>query len=263
MIFVTGHKGFIGSHLVKHLKAHRYNVIGLDAVAGDVFDQLDYIDWKDITEIYHLGAVSDTTETNIGKIYKHNIQFSLELFHIAATFDIPIKYASSASVYGNSGNEYNPLNYYALSKQTVDLWLKDNIRQFRNVVGFRFFNVYGNPENKSEHTMSPVSKFMKQAKETGIIEVFEDSDNMVRDFICIDDVIKIMTKDHLSGIYDLGTGRPISFQKVAELVSEKYGATIKTIPFPEKLRNKYQFYTKSNHFYDHDFISVEDWLKSQ
>lgn len=258
---VTGHKGFIGSNLIEHLRRQGKVVIGLDAVYDDPIRQLLLMPWNDITEIYHQGAISDTTEKDVEKIYRNNVEFSIQLFNYAIHHKIPVKYASSASVYGNTEGQYNPLNYYALSKQTVDLWVQDNIDRFMNVVGFRYFNVYGQNENKTESTMSPITKFTRQAK-TGTIQVFEGSEKMIRDFVCVDDVISIITRPYFnSGIYDVGTGEPISFMDVAEMIAEKHNAKIETIPFPDKLKDKYQFYTKARQdFPDHKFMSVRDWL---
>jgi ADP-L-glycero-D-manno-heptose 6-epimerase len=262
MILVTGHKGFIGRNLVKHLTDRNQKVYGLDRKDGNVFDQLNSVPWKDITQIYHQGAISNTTETDVDKIYRHNIKFSVDLFEKAIQHEIVTKYASSASVYGNSNNHsYNPLNFYAMSKLTVDMWVKENRRRFkRNVTGFRYYNVYGNDEQKEDTAMSPVYKFSQQAKNTGTITVFEGSERMVRDFVCIDDVIDIIKDDHVNGIFDLGTGRPISFLKVAQLVAKKYDATIRYIPMPEILLDRYQFYTRAKEEYFHKFITVEDWL---
>ena len=99
------------------------------------------------------------------------------------------------------------------------------------VQGYRYFNVYGNNEESKGDQASPVTKFANQAK-TGKIKLFENSDQYLRDFVCVDDVCevhsKMMNKD-VSGIFNVGTGAPISFQKVSELVAKKYKAEIEII----------------------------------
>ena len=102
----------------------------------------------------------------------------------------------------------------------------------------------------------------KQAKETGIIKLFENSKAYLRDFIWVEDVIDCMYYDqHSSGIYDVGTGVARSFERVAELIADKYDAKIEYVPFPEHLRDKYQYFTCAlNHFIEHRFISVEEYL---
>lgn len=239
-------------------------VFSLDKVDGNVFDQLNTVPWSEISFIYHQGAITDTTETDITEIYRHNIRFTLTLMEMAIKFQIPIHYASSASVYGNNIKDgsygYNPLNYYALSKLTIDYWVLENIKRFKYIVGFRYYNVYGNDERKNDFSTSPVYKFSEQAK-TGFIKVFEGSQNMYRDFVCVEDVIKIITERYQNNIYDLGTSVPISFLDVAQLISKKYDAGIKFIPMPEILKNKYQYYTKARRHIVHTYKSLEDWLK--
>jgi len=126
MILVTGYKGFIGKSLVKRLTNE-------DLFLVDIHNYTQEIPWDKITKIYHLGAISSTTETDIHKIYTLNIEYSISLFSKAVEKNIPVVYASSASVYGNIfGGIINPLNYYSLSKATVDYWVKDNIEKFSN-----------------------------------------------------------------------------------------------------------------------------------
>jgi ADP-L-glycero-D-manno-heptose 6-epimerase len=263
MILVTGHKGFIGRNLFNHLYLKGEKVIGLDRKDGNVFEQFADIPWKDVTEIYHQGAISSTTEQNVDEIYHHNIKFSIGLFEKAIKHDIRVKYASSGSVYGNS-KDYapNPLNYYAMSKLTIDMWVMENKNRFRkNVTGFRYFNVYGRDENKDDLSTSPIYRFSEQAKDTGIIKIFKGSEKTFRDFVSVEDVIKIITDEHRTGVFDLGTGNPISFLEVAELVAEKYDAAVKFIPMPDIIKGKYQFYTKArSEFIYHRFQSVKEWL---
>ena len=262
MILITGSDGFIG----KNLSNRFYNKGIYFSEIRTCFDDLyEGINWEEIEEIWHMGAISSTTETDLDKIYRYNIKYTLELFNYAIEYQIPIKYASSASVYGNSphyNRNINPLNYYAMSKATIDKWVEDNINKFSKIHGYRFFNVYGAFEDHKGKQASPVHTFSKQAKETGKIKLFENSVAYMRDFIWVEDVIDCMYYDsHSSGIYDVGTGVARSFQRVAEIVANKYNAEIEYIPFPEHLKDKYQYYTCArNHFIEKKFTSIEEYL---
>lgn len=260
MILITGTDGFIGRHLLQRFPQGGIYYSEKEYCFDDLYEG---IEWETIEQIWHLGAITDTTETDVNKIHKYNIDYTIKLFNKAIEHQIPIKYASSASVYGNTNyrREINPLNYYALSKATIDKFVENNIDKFSKVQGYRFFNVYGKYEEHKGDQASPVFKFTKQAKETRTIKIFENSRAYMRDFIWVEDVIDCMFYDRPSGIYDLGTGVARSFERVAQLVAEKEQAKITYVPFPEKLMNSYQFFTCSlNHFIEHKFISIEEYL---
>lgn len=259
MNIITGHRGFIGSHLFSRIP----NSYGVNVT--DSFQFLnDFERWKDVECVYHMGAISDTTCTDLNKIYQHNINFSIQLFERCIQYKIPFKYASSASVYGETGSKMNPLNFYALSKVAVDYWILENKKRLPPHQGFRFYNVYGNGEEHKGNQASPVTQFKKQALEQGVIKIFEGSSEFVRDFICVEDVCDVIIGNkHSSGIYDLGTSNPISFENVAILIQKKYGGKIVEIPFPEHLKNKYQKYTCANADFDFRFKSVKEWLDLQ
>ena len=260
MILITGHKGFIGQNIV-----NRFNDLYLSEKDTCLKDLLT-IPWDEIDEIWHIGAISDTTCTDLDAIHTYNIQYSIELFNIAIEFGIPVKYASSASVYGTSPNYnrcINPLNYYAMSKATIDKWVEDNIDKFVRIQGYRFFNVYGKHEDHKGNQASPVHMFTKQSKEKGVIKLFENSKAYMRDFIWVEDIIDCMLMNRPSGIYDVGTGVARSFERVAEIIAEKYNAKIEYIPFPKHLEGKYQYYTCArNHFIEHKFMSIEEYILS-
>jgi len=196
------------------------------------------------------------------------VAFTLFLFEKAIKYGIPVKYASSASVYGNQTKDLkviNPLNYYAITKLQIDYFVQDNLDKFSSIQGFRYFNVYGEGEDHKRDQASPISKFTKQIKETGKLKLFKGSDKFLRDFICVDDIIDIvLNNDQPSGIYDLGTGSPISFQKVAELVAEKEKGEIEYINFPEHLKGKYQDYTCADMKWtgSYKFKTVNQYLMS-
>ena len=242
MIFVTGSNGFIARNLIARIDGQVGCYDAANRTDADVSAILDYINWKDVEKIIHLGAISNTTETDMDLLYDYNVRFTLKLFEKACEHGIPLDYASSASVYGNS-KDYSlaPLNYYAVTKMLVDMYVEDNIESFPLVRGFRFFNVYGSNEGGKFDQASPYYKFRKQAMETGKIQVFEGSENFKRDFIHVKDVIT--TIHHCiksSGIYDVGSAEPKTFMEVAEDVAEEFKASIEVIPFPDHLVGKYQ-----------------------
>lgn len=260
MILITGSKGFIGSQLIDHFYDIDIDIYEIEQ--EQCFLYLDATPWERVTKIYHLGAISSTTETNIDLIYRHNIDFSIKLFEKAIEYKIPVVYASSASVYGNSTEaSIQPLNYYSMSKAMVDMFVSDNMHRFANIVGCRFFNVYGKGEDHKGSQASPIHQFTKQAKETGVIKIFTGSENYYRDFVWVEDCIDFMLKERTSGIYDVGTGLPVSFREVAECVAKKYNASIEEIPFPKHLMEKYQYYTCADSLRE-DFISARDYLES-
>ena len=262
MIILTGHQGFIGNKFLTALEKLGKEVKVVEKMDSWYF-QHEFKDWNNVELIIHQGALSSTIETDIRKIYQYNIDFTLWLFESASEHNIPVKYASSASVYGNQQGLINPLNYYALSKITMDYWVQDNIEKFPLIQGFRYFNVYGDGEENKGDQASPVSKFAKQIKETGKLKLFEGSDKFLRDFICVDDIVDlVLNNKKKSGIYDLGTSNPVSFQHVAECVAKKYNGEIEYIPFPDHLKGKYQDYTCAKPTWvDYKFIAVEDYLK--
>ena len=246
-VLITGGGGFIGSNLAAYLSHRDYNVTRFDINLGDsglpdVFDQ-------DI--VIHLGANSSTTEKDLKKILNQNFEFSKKLFELCASVDVKFQYASSASVYGvgrkfNEADFCKPVCPYAFSKYMFDCWLLNQDYPYQ---GFRYFNVYGLGEKKKGDQASPVSKFIRQASQDGEIRLFEKSDKVKRDFVCVDDVCAIhyemLVKDE-SGVFNLGTGKPISFVDVAKIIQSNLPCEIKEIPMPKELVGQYQKYTKAD-----------------
>lgn len=258
MIILTGSKGFIGQNFLKQLSQPVIEVEQENAFKFlSSFDQ-----WDKVSLILHQGAISSTTERNISTLHHYNVEFTLMLFDYAIKYQIPVKFASSASVYGNTQGEINPLNYYAITKLQIDYFIQDNLDKFSSIHSYRYYNVYGSHEDHKGDQASPISKFTKQIKETGKLKLFEGSHEFLRDFVCVSDVVSVVLNQDLpSGIYDLGTSKPISFQEVAELVTKKEGGEIEYIPFPEHLQGKYQNYTCAKKEFDYDFLSVADYLE--
>ena len=259
MIIVTGSKGFIGQNFLKALKDKEIK----EVEKNDSWHfRQSFKDWNKVELILHQGAISHTTSTNLKALQHFNVEFSQWILQQAIKYQIPIKYASSASVYGHTLTDMNPLNYYAISKLTVDYWIQDHINEFSFIQAFRYFNVYGEGEENKGDQASPISKFTKQVKEDGKIKLFEGSDKFLRDFVFVDDVVDIvLNNDKPSGFYDLGTSNPTSFQEVGELVAKKYDGTIECIPFPEYLKDKYQKYTCAKKEWDYKFTTVKEYLQ--
>ena len=262
MIIVTGSKGFIGRNFLKAFEDTDDVIIPVDS---DIIEWMadGFKDWHKVDLVIHQGAISSTVEKDIDKIHYYNVHLTLKLFEKCIKYGIPVKYASSASVYGNLQGVFNPLNYYAISKLQIDYWVQDNIDEFSLIQGFRYFDVYGDGEGDKGDQASPVSKFTKQVKETGKLKLFEGSDNFYRDFVCVDDIVHLVLNNRKrSGIYDLGTSNPVSFQHVAECVAKKYNGEIEYVPFPDHLKGKYQDYTRARgEWGDYIFTTVERYLK--
>ena len=263
MIIVTGTNGFIGRHFLNELQDQGKEVIEVDQ-QGAWYFKSNFDKWDEVELILHQGAISDTTFSDLKVLFSWNIDYGEWLLKQALEHQIPIKYASSASVYGNTTDTINPLNYYALGKVTLDYFVRDHIDEFKFVQGFRYYNVYGSGEDHKGDQASPVHKFHKQIKETGKLKLFEGSDKFLRDFVCIDDVVNLVLENDKeeSGFYDLGTSNPVSFAQVAQWVVDKYGGEIEEVPFPEHLKRKYQEYTcAKKEWGDYKFKTIPEYLE--
>lgn len=242
-ILITGHKGFVGQNLVECLKEHDLSFYE----PGDDLPVVKGLDW-----VIHLGAITSTTETNVELVMQHNYDFSRWIANECKINNVNFQYSSSASIYGlktnfNESAPADPRSPYAWSKFLFDRYIAHLAGDWPiRVQGFRYFNVYGPHEEHKGEQASPYSKFEKQAKETGVIKLFEGSENFKRDFIPVELVCKIhkhFLEVNETGIWNLGTGRATSFEAVARMIAEKYNARIEYIPMPEELKNQYQTYT--------------------
>jgi ADP-L-glycero-D-manno-heptose 6-epimerase len=200
----------------------------------------------DLDWVLHIGAISSTTERDVDKVFRQNYDFSVQLYEECKTFGVNFQYSSSASVYG-MGSEFNesspvdPRTPYAWSKYLFERYVKDH-PSGSIVQGFRYFNVHGPGEDQKGNQASPFHQFRKQAERTGQVKVFENSDKYLRDFIHVDQVIathKRFFNVNESGIWNLGTGKPMSFLDVAK----RFTSNITEIPMPEILKDSYQSYT--------------------
>lgn len=283
MIVVTGAYGFIGSNLVNKLnEMGETDLILVDDLTNgvkyqnllnanftryyDVDDFLSSFDlWPYVRAVYHQGAVSSTTETNGKFVLNRNYTFTLDLMNRCIDHRIPISYASSASVYGNhrDGTE-EPLSLYAYSKCITDQWVRANWNRFKLIQGWRYFNVYGKNEIHKADQASPITKFVSQAQQLGVIKLFEGSENIYRDFVSVDDVVDVVLeslKTGDSGIRDIGTGNPVTFKTIAKLVQQKHNCEIRIVPFPDDLKSQYQYYTCALSQPMRNYITVAEWIE--
>ncbi len=303
MYVVTGAAGFIGSNLVKALNERgATDILAVDDLTrGEKFRNLadcviaDYLDVADFlarverggddrfVAIFHNGACADTLETDGQYMMEMNFDCSKAIFELAVAGKIPLVYASSASVYGlnresreDPANE-RPINVYAYSKLAFDQYVRKNLYRAKSpVVGLRYFNVYGPRELQKGRMASMVSQLYRQLRDTGTARLFTGTDGFadggqMRDFIHVGDVVDanlfFAAKEDARGIFNLGTGTARSFNDVAGALIEKLGkGRIEYVPFPEKLRGKYQSYTQADLAalraagYDRGFASLEDGI---
>ena len=280
---VTGGLGFIGSNIIEKLnKKNITNIIIIDNFKKNKKKNLQNLKFTDIISkktflnkisnfnyfgnintIFHQGACSDTTNSDKKYMLENNFLYSKKILEYAQQINSKFIYASSASVYGNSQrciekNKYeNSLNYYSLSKLKFDQHVRKILLGRNNIqiVGLRYFNVYGKNEEHKGKMSSVIYHFNNQIKKNGVIKLFEgfngiENGEQKRDFIYIDDIVKInlwFNKNNISGIFNAGTGNAISYNKIANSIIKfhKIGK-IQYISFPKKLKNQYQNYTKSN-----------------
>lgn len=284
MIIVTGGAGFIGSNIVKELNERsRHDILVVDDLTdGTKFKNLvdceiaDYCDkdefltqilankeFGNVEAIFHQGACSTTTEWDGRFMLRNNYEYSKILLHYCLERKIPFIYASSAAVYGGGNvfkemREYEePLNVYGYSKFLFDQYVRQILPTAKSqIVGLRYFNVYGPREGHKGSMASVAFHFNNQIPKEGMVKLFEGSDGygdgeQQRDFIYVGDVVNVNLwfSEHpdKSGIYNVGTGRAESFNAVARAVIawHKKGR-IQYIAFPENLRGRYQSFTQAN-----------------
>lgn len=299
-IVVTGAAGFIGSNIVKGLNARGIDdIIAVDDLTqGDKFRNLadlriaDYIDasvfyprfaeagFGKVEAVFHEGACSDTMETDGKYMMANNYTLSCELFAACQRLRTRLLYASSAATYGGSDTfretpEFEqPLNVYGYSKLLFDQKMRRELgarfeAAANQVVGFRYFNVYGPREQHKGRMASVAFHEFNQFRAEGKVKLFGEyggygPGEQKRDFVFIDDVVAVnlwfLDHPQQSGIFNLGTGRAQPFNDVATAVVNALrpgqpvldaagaaaGGLIEYIPFPDALRGKYQSYTQAD-----------------
>jgi len=242
-ILITGYKGFIGQNMVNALKDdHELSLYEW----GEEPPKFEGLDW-----CIHLGANSSTTERDVDAIMKQNYDFSCSVLMACQMNGVNLQYSSSASVYGLNKDFHedapkSPQSPYAWTKYLFDRHVESQKFIGICVQGFRYFNVYGPHEDHKVGQSSPHHAFTKQAEATGVIKLFEGSENYKRDFISVHEVVDIHKQFfnvQESGIWNVGSGKPQSFKHVAETIAEGTGARIEYIPMPENLKAQYQDYT--------------------
>ena len=320
-IIVTGAAGFIGSNIVKALNRRgETDIIAVDNLTNghkfrnladcDIAHYLDKHEFirqvrehliaHDIRAVFHQGACSNTMEHNGQYMMENNYQYSLDLLDWCQDERIPFLYASSAAVYGK-GTAFReeralekPLNVYGYSKFLFDQVVRRRIAQglTAQVVGFRYFNVYGMREQHKGRMASVAYHHFNQYRSQGYVNLFGAYENYgngehSREFVSVEDVAKVnlyfFDNFEKSGIFNLGTGRSQPFNdlaaatvnacraaegkpklSLAELVEQQL---IRYTPFPEDLAGKYQSFTQADTEklraagYADDFYTVEQGVE--
>jgi ADP-L-glycero-D-manno-heptose 6-epimerase len=281
MIIITGGAGFVGSNLVAYLnKKGRKDIIIIDEFSqknkynniADIefidvlnfqkgFDYLkNVLKNYDIEVVFHIGANADVLINDCNIMLDDNFEHSKFWFYFSKENNIPFIYASSSAVYGNSQcfkvkkECEKPHNEYAFSKWLFDKFVLNNLNIGNKVIGFRFFNIFGMREFHKGKNASLPYRFFEFIREKGYIDLFDAE--IKRDYVYVDDVCEVLyyawNNEIDNGIYNLGSGNPISHEKLANFVVEtlierkiieKGNSYIKKIPMPENLKTKFQFYT--------------------
>jgi ADP-L-glycero-D-manno-heptose 6-epimerase len=301
-IVVTGAAGMIGSNLVHGLNAMGINdVIAVDdltdgpkyrnllgAQMSDYFDKDDFYprfargDFGKVDAVLHQGACSDTMEHNGKFMLDTNYRCSKDLLDACQAQGTRLLYASSAATYGGSASfierpEFEqPLNVYGYSKLLFDNVVRRMMAlpqsgRSAQVVGFRYFNVYGPREQHKARMASVAFHHFNQFSDTGKVKLFGEYGGFApggqsRDFVFVDDVVAVnlwfLQHPDQSGIFNLGTGTAQPFNDVAmatvntsrkskgdpalslqDLVKQ---GLVEYIPFPAALVGKYQCFTQAD-----------------
>lgn len=279
-IVVTGASGFIGSGVVRYL-----NDLGLDNLilvdakgASKNLANKKFVDFISLDQLFswlkgrqseikafiHLGACSDTLETNRDFLMENNFGYTQRLAEYALEFEQRFIYASSAATYGDGSKGFSddhgqletlePLNLYGLSKQLFDLWAKKQ-GVLDKLVGLKYFNVFGPNENHKGRMASMVYKMVPIVQKEGVIRLYKSSEpdrfkdgGQCRDFIYVKDAVR-MTCDFLNddrcGIFNVGMGKPTTWNELAAAVFKALGkpVNIEYIDMPADLIKQYQNYT--------------------
>ena len=285
MIIVTGGAGFIGSCVVRTLNdAGRKDIIIVDNIAetdkwmnmrnkqfikyvhkSKFLEELP--SYEGVEAIIHMGAQSSTTERDFDYLWENNFEYTKALWNYCAEKQISFIYASSAATYGDGSQGFDdktsidvlqPLNGYGYSKQLFDLWVMHQAKvKPAQAAGLKFFNVYGPNEYFKGSMASMVFHGFNQIKADGEIRLFKscnpdyEDGGQLRDFVYVKDICSVimflLEHKNVNGLFNVGTGRAQSFRELAEATFEALGLepNIKYIDMPEKLRGKYQYYTKA------------------
>jgi ADP-L-glycero-D-manno-heptose 6-epimerase len=288
MIVVTGGAGFIGSAIVARLnELGEQEIVIVDELGTDdkwknltglkfidIYHKQEFIELVvedavpfEVEAIIHMGACSSTTEKDADFLLQNNYHYSQDLAKFCLMHKSRFIYASSAATYGDGKNGYDddqsrlnelcPLNMYGYSKHLFDLWLH-KMGMIEEVVGLKYFNVYGPNEYHKDDMRSVVHKSYEQILDTGKVSLFKSykdeyaDGEQVRDFIYVKDAVDMtlyfLRNRSLNGLYNVGTGKARSWK---DLVTAVFNAmnkpvNIDFIEMPEDLKGKYQYHTQAN-----------------
>ncbi len=285
-ILITGGAGFIGSNLAFYFQehfpqakvvvfdifrseatfsngnlqsfGHYKNLIGFkgDMICGNLTssEDLALLDAYNFDYIFHEAAISDTRVYDQEIIMQTNVNSFYSILDRAKKDDATLIYASSAATYGSlpspqTVGKESPENPYGFSKYAMDQiayrYMDENPEM--TIVGLKYFNVYGAREFFKDKTASTVIQFGHQILAGKAPRLFEGSDQIVRDFVYIKDVIQAnikACKAKKSGVYNVGTGKPRSFQDIADILQKELGTDYGTEYFPNPFTG-YQMHTQA------------------
>lgn len=286
-VIVTGGAGFIGSALIWKLNREGIDdILVVDSLGtGEKWRNLSRLRFTDYVHkspflqqittdtllfapdaIVHMGACSSTTEQNVDYLMANNYHYTRSLAEWAAARGVRFLYASSAATYGNGDGGFAdhvdlcrlaPLNAYGYSKHLFD-WFAERTGLLRQIVGLKFFNVFGPNEYHKGEMASVVFKAFHQIKEEGQVSLFSScreecaDGEQRRDFIYVKDCLEVMwwllTHPEVNGLFNLGTGRARSWNSLAKALFAAMGfpVLIEYIPMPQRLREHYQYFTQAN-----------------
>jgi ADP-L-glycero-D-manno-heptose 6-epimerase len=283
-IIVTGGAGFIGSAVVWRLNEMGYeDILIVDRMDRtdkwknlvplrfadyiEAVDFLDFIDdYRDTDAIFHLGACSSTTENDADFVIRNNFQYTKNVAEFALANDIRFIYASSAATYGDGAagmadgtenlNALRPLNVYGYSKHLFDQYAARN-GMFQQIVGLKYFNVFGPNENHKGDMRSLVNKAFDQISSTGKLQLFKSANpdhadgEFGRDFVYVKDAVEMtlffMDKD-IGGLFNVGSGQMNTWNALADAIFKSLDMprNVEFIEMPEHLRDRYQYHTQAD-----------------
>lgn len=239
-IIITGTDGFIGSNLKKEL-IDKFEIIEINE---DIFKKISWEDevskffWSGIHAVFHVGACSNTLETDVNYMMLLNYEFTKHITNLCKTNNVPIIYSSSAANYGTN-NKY-PSNLYGWSKYVSEDYVINN-----GGISLRYFNVYGPGEEHKGKMSSVVYQMFLKHKNNEEILLFPKKPK--RDFVYVKDVISanlyaLENYEILKNkFYEVGSGVASTFEEKLKIMGFDYSYHSESI-----IPKGYQFYTCSN-----------------